>query len=114
VNMFAQKWPLDHDAHFLSNIFHDWDEQGCTLLARRSFEALPSGGKIFLHEMLMDDDCCGPLHATLFSLVMLLGTKGRQYSFGELSKILADAGFVDIDARATPHGYYSIISAQKP
>ena len=30
------------------------------LLARRSWDALPRGGRIFLNEILMDDDCTGP------------------------------------------------------
>jgi len=114
ANMFTQPWPRDHEAHFFSNIFHDWSDDTCRLLARRSFEALPSGGRILLHEMLMDDDGCGPLPVAAFSLLMLIGTKGRQYSLPELRDFLVGAGFVDVEAAGTGGGYYSLVSARRP
>jgi 3-hydroxy-5-methyl-1-naphthoate 3-O-methyltransferase len=114
ANMFTQPWPRGHDAHFFSNIFHDWSDETCCQLAARSFEALPAGGRILLHEILMDDDGCGPLPAAAFSLLMLMGTKGRQYSLPELRGFLAGAGFVDIEAVRTGGGYYSLVSARRP
>jgi len=38
---------------------------------------------------------------------------GRQYSGRELSSMLEEAGFTDIDVRAT-FGYYSIVIGRKP
>jgi hypothetical protein len=114
VNMFTQAWPSDYDAHFLSNILHDWSDDTCRLLLKKSFDALPSGGRIVLHEMLMDDDGCGPLPAAAFSLLMLLGTRGRQYSLPELRGFLEPAGFRDVEAFSTGGGYYSLVVARKP
>jgi 3-hydroxy-5-methyl-1-naphthoate 3-O-methyltransferase len=112
--MFTHDWPQGHDAHFFSNIFHDWSDETCCLLARKSFAALPSGGTIMLHEMLMDDDGCGPLTTAAFSVLMLLGTKGRQYTLPELKSFLEDAGFVGVEAATTGGGYYSLVTATKP
>jgi acetylserotonin N-methyltransferase len=114
VDMFRQDWPRGHDAHFFSNIFHDWSDATCRLLAKKSFEALPRGGRILLHEMLVDDDGCGPLAAAAFSVLMLLGTRGRQYSLPELHDFLAGAGFVDVESVRTGGGYYSLVSARRP
>ncbi len=114
VNMFVEDWPQGHDGHLFSNIFHDWSDDTCRLLARKSFAALPSGGTIMLHEMLMDDDGCGPLTTAAFSLLMLLGTKGRQYSLPELKAFLETAGFVSVEAATTGGGYYSLVTATKP
>jgi 3-hydroxy-5-methyl-1-naphthoate 3-O-methyltransferase len=114
VNMFVQPWPTGHDAHFFSNIFHDWSEETCRILAKKSFEALPPGGRILLHEMLLDDDGCGPLAVTSFAMLMLIGTKGRQYSFPELKSMLEDAGFREVAAEQTGGGYYSLVTARKP
>jgi acetylserotonin N-methyltransferase len=97
----------------MSNIFHDWDEETCAVLASHAFTALPSGGRILLHEMLLDDDGSGPLPASGFSMMMLAGTKGRQYSFSELARLLADAGFVDPAVREA-YGDFSLVSATKP
>jgi 3-hydroxy-5-methyl-1-naphthoate 3-O-methyltransferase len=114
VNMFTEKWPVGHDALFFSNVFHDWSDDTCQGLADRAFAALPSGGRIFLHEMLMDDDGCGPLPAAAFSMMMLLGTKGRQYNLPELRAFLEKSGFAEIESCRTGGGYYSLVSARKP
>jgi acetylserotonin N-methyltransferase len=114
INMFTQVWPSGYDAHFLSNILHDWSDDTCRLLVKKSFDALPAGGRIVLHEMLMDDDGCGPLPAAAFSLLMLLGTRGRQYSLPELRSFLEPAGFTGIEACSTGGGYYSLVVARKP
>jgi hypothetical protein len=84
------------------------------MLVRKSFDALPAGGRIGLHEMLIDDDGCGPLPAVAFSLLMLLGTRGRQFSVPELGGFLTAAGFRDIEAFTTGGGYYSLVVARKP
>jgi hypothetical protein len=56
----------------------------------------------------------GPLPAAAFSLLMLLGTRGRQYSLPELRQMLEAAGFVDIETARTGGGYYSLVSARRP
>lgn len=112
-DMFRTDWPEGHDVHFFSNIFHDWSDETCRMLAAKSFAALPSGGTIMLHEILMDDDGCGPLIAAAFSMLMLLGTKGRQFTFGELRGFLESAGFTDVRAQRTGGGYYSLVTASK-
>jgi hypothetical protein len=114
LNMFTQAWPTGHDAHFLSNILHDWSDETCRLLVQKSFAALPSGGHIVLHEMLLNDDGCGPLPAAAFSVLMLLGTRGRQYTLAELRGFLQPVGFTAVEAFSTGGGYYSLVVARKP
>jgi 3-hydroxy-5-methyl-1-naphthoate 3-O-methyltransferase len=114
LNMFETDWPKAHDAHFFSNIFHDWSAETNRLLARKSFDALPKGGMIMLHEILLNDDHTGPLAAAAFSMLMLLGTRGKQYSLSEYRDILESAGFVDVQAQRTGGGYYSLVTAMKP
>lgn len=67
-----------------------------------------------LHEILMDDNGTGPLVAAAFSMLMLLGTRGRQYSLPEFSEILESVGFVNVQAERTGGGYYSLVTADKP
>jgi acetylserotonin N-methyltransferase len=114
VNMFTEAWPAGYDAHFFANVFHDWSGETNQLLAKKSFDALPSGGRIFLSEILTDDDGDGPWEAASFSLLMLLGTLGKQYSLAEYQDILGSAGFVEVRARRSGGGYYSLVSARKP
>lgn len=113
VNMFEEDWPTGYDVHFFSNVFHDWSREQCLGLAKSSFKALPSGGRIMLHEMLLSDNKDGGLTAACFSIHMLIHTPGKQFSFGDLQELLGEAGFTDVKATAT-HGYYSVVSGTKP
>lgn len=114
LNMFEEDWPTGHDAHFFANIFHDWSEETNVILAAKSFKALEPGGRIFLHEILMDDDGTGPWQAASFSIMMLLGTLGKQYTLPEFRDLLEAAGFQDVRAHRSGGGYYSLVSARKP
>ena len=113
VDMFRQPWPRGYDALFFSNIWHDWNVRTCQWLAARAFEALPPGGRVLVHEMLLDDDGAGPVTAASFSMLMLLATQGQQFTPGELEDILEGAGFARIEVMAT-HPHYSVVSASKP
>ena len=91
VNMFREPWPKGYDALFFSNIWHDWNFRTCAWLAARAYEALPRGGRIMLHEALLDDDGDGPPTTAAFSMLMLLATQGQQFTFAELKVLLEDA-----------------------
>lgn len=113
ADMFHDPWPSGYDAIFFSNIFHDWDRNRCEFLASRSFDALPSGGQIYLHEMLLNDTKDGPQAASLFSMNMCFFTEGKQFSAAELDDLLTGCGFTDVSITNT-YGYYSLIRARKP
>ena len=73
-----------------------------------------AGGRIIIHEMLYNDDKTGPFPVAAFNIVMLLWTtEGQQYSGRELSAMLTEAGFTDIEVKPT-FGYWSIVTGRKP
>jgi len=113
ADMFVDPWPGGHDAVFFNDVFHDWPQPKCQLLARKAFEALPSGGLVFLHEMLLDAGLDGPLEAGGYSMMMLVATPGQQLSGTEARELLAGAGFVDTIIVPTVH-HYSLVSGRKP
>jgi acetylserotonin N-methyltransferase len=113
VDMFRQPWPRGYDAIFFSNVWHDWNARTCRWLADQAFAALPAGGRVLLHEMLLDDDGAGPVAAASFSMLMLLATQGQQFTFAELKSILESAGFGGVVATET-HSYYSVVTGYKP
>jgi hypothetical protein len=112
VDMFREPWPKGYDAVFFSNIWHDWNFRTCAWLAARAYEALPRGGRIMLHEALLDDDGSGPPTTAAFSMLMLLATQGQQFTFAELKTLLENAGFEGIETRQTA-SYYSITTGYK-
>jgi hypothetical protein len=63
--------------------------------------------------MLFNDDRTGPFAVAAFNVDMLVGMPGQQYSGRQISQMLADAGFTDIEAKPT-FGYWSIVTGRKP
>ena len=112
VDMFREPWPHGCDAVFFSNIWHDWNFRTCRWLAERAYEVLPRGGRIMLHEMLLDDRGDGPATAAAFSMLMLLATQGQQFTFAEIKGLLEQAGFADVATKHTA-GHYSITTGYK-
>jgi predicted O-methyltransferase YrrM len=113
ADMFADPWPAGYDAVFFSNIYHDWDRARCLRLTRRSFDALPRGGRIFIHEVLLADTKDAPLVGITDSMHMMFFTEGKQRTAGEFESILKEAGFRDMTVTPT-YAYYSVVHAQKP
>jgi len=101
------------DLHFYGQIYHDWPPEKCQWLTQKSFASLEAGGRIIIHEKLLNDDKTGPFAIAAFSISMLLWTEGQQYSGGELSAMLTAAGFTDIEVKPTS-GYWSIVTGYKP
>ncbi len=112
ADMWSDPWP-EADLHFFSDVFHDWSPEECATLAARSFAALPSQGRILVHEMLFNDQKTGPKAVAFSSLSMVLWTQGRQYSGAELAKILTGAGFDRVQRHPT-FGCWSLVTARKP
>jgi hypothetical protein len=104
---------LPADLHFYSMIFHDWPPEKCRFLVRKSFGALEPGGRIIVHEMLFNDDRTGPFAVAANNVAMLIAMQGQQYSGQEITAMLSEAGFMDIEVKPT-FGYWSIITGQKP
>lgn len=82
------------DLVLLSSICHMLDERENADLVRRCREALVPGGRLVIQDFLLEDDKTKPKMAALFSLNMLVGTRGgSSYSVEEYSAWLSDAGF---------------------
>lgn len=113
MDFFKDPWPRDYDGIIFSNIFHDWGKEKCEFFVRQSFDALEPGGKIFIHEILLNDGKDMPRVATAYSLILILMTQGKQYSAPELFQMLSTAGFTDLKVINT-YGYYSMVVGSKP
>ena len=101
------------DLHFYSMIYHDWPPDRCRFLSQKSFDCLETGGRIIIHEMLYDDDKAGPFTVAAFNVMMLFATEGEQYSGRELTTMLTNVGFKDVEVKRT-FGYWSIVTGIKP
>lgn len=89
-DMFVDPVP-SADVVLLSNILHDWDEPECRTLVERFASALPTGGRLLIHDVLLNDDHSGPLPIALYSAALFMLTEGRAYSAREFQAWLTDA-----------------------
>jgi SAM-dependent methyltransferase len=101
------------DLHFYAEIYHSYPPEQGRFLTQKSFESLPPGGRLVIHEMLFNDEKTGPFAVAGRTISMLLYTEGQQFSGRELAAMLTEAGFTDIEVRPT-FGYWSIVTGRKP
>jgi len=116
VDYLYDEIPGPCGALFMSNIIHNEDETANAQTFRKCFRALESGGLMIIKDHIMNADLTEPRPGAIFALYLLLTTRGRDYSFDEVSRWLADAGFVDIRHEALPSPPFtsSMVIARKP
>lgn len=116
-NMFlASDWPRERfDTIFFSHVMHDWGLPKIGRLLKIAFDALPPGGRVVLHEILVGRGGRRREIATAFSVTLFKWTEGRQYRAGELMEALRRAGFsVSSEDIQPAHGPSSLVIATKP
>ncbi len=91
-DMFADALPSDCDVILLSNVLHDWDIPECRALIRKCAAALPSGGRLLIHDVFLNDALDGPLPIALYSAALFSLTEGRAYSAAEYRSWCGEAG----------------------
>jgi ubiquinone/menaquinone biosynthesis C-methylase UbiE len=88
------------DAIWVSQVLHSQNEVDCRMLLTKAAQALAPGGRLFVHEFLLDDSLTRPLTAALFAVHMLVMTAaGRAYSGSEIAEWLRQSGLVDVEIR---------------
>lgn len=114
ADMFKETWPQGYDCHLFSNVLHDWDEAECRALLAKSAAALPAGGRILIHDMLLDDDKSGPLWAAEYAVLLSTITQGRLYSAAEIGDWLASLGFAIVARTPTALGRSVLTASRQP
>jgi hypothetical protein len=72
------------------------------MLLKKIYDSLPNdrNSVIIISEWLLNDEKTGPVPSALMSLTMIVDQpQGRNYSFLEVSKMLTDVGFTNIERR---------------
>ena len=63
--------------------------------------------------MLFNDDRTGPFPVAAMNVTMLESMPGQQYSGREITQMLREAGFTNIEVKPT-FGHWSIVMGVKP
>jgi len=101
--------PADHDLVFLSNVVHGEDEETNRALMRKIHGALVPGGRVMIKDHVTDESGTSPAPAAIFSIAMLLFTRGRDYAYAEIRDWLVAAGFTQVEADVLPPGLISTL-----
>jgi len=83
------------DVVVLSDILQYEDPDTNLAILQKAHDALAPGGLLIMKEHILSADHTRPAHAALLALELLLSTRGRPYSFAEVSRWLEQTGFVD-------------------
>jgi SAM-dependent methyltransferase len=87
----------EYDAAWLSHILHGEGPSVAASIVAKAVKALKPGGKIFIHDFILDNTMDGPLFPALFALNMLINTdKGQAYSKAQIREMLEKCGISKI------------------
>ncbi len=114
-NTFVDKFPAGVDALLFAHFFTIWNEEENRQLLKKAFEGLPSGGSVFLFNMMQADTKDGPLTAALGSPYFLtLATGGGMlYTWREYETWMHEVGFVNVQRQVLPRDH-GVIRGIKP
>jgi hypothetical protein len=100
-DFFNDQLPNDCDVAFLSHIVHIFDKDKNITLLKKIYESLPNeNGIIIISEWLLNDEKTGPITSALMGLTMIIeNSGGRGYSYSEISQMLTEVGFKNIEKR---------------
>jgi hypothetical protein len=86
-----------YDAIFLSNIVHLFPPETNRLLLSRLSAALAPHGRLFVHDVLMEEDGVRPVYGAMLSLTMLvLSEGGATYPESEVRGWLTEVGLTQV------------------
>jgi cyclopropane fatty-acyl-phospholipid synthase-like methyltransferase len=113
-NCFKDKFPSGIDAILFCHFFTIWSPEENKVLIKKSYEALPEKGKLFVFNMAQSDSEDGPLTAAFGSpyFLTLATGKGMLYTAKEYKQWMLEAGFSKVDVVRLPRDHV-IMTAHK-
>jgi ubiquinone/menaquinone biosynthesis C-methylase UbiE len=111
---FDVEFGAGYDLVLLTNFLHHWDPPTNEKLMRKVRAALADGGRAVTLEFVPNDDRVTPPEVAGFSMVMLVGTpSGDAYTFAELERMFANAGFSRSTIHALPPTFQQVVISEK-
>jgi SAM-dependent methyltransferase len=111
---FDVSFGAEYDLILIPNFLHHFDPPTNIGLLQKVHAALRPGGKVAILEFVPNPDRVSPPMPAQFSAMMLASTsKGDAYTFGELTRMLSDAGFKDVQRHDSPMSPETIVLGSK-
>jgi cyclopropane fatty-acyl-phospholipid synthase-like methyltransferase len=108
-------WPPGADAILLSYIVSCYSPETLRDLMARTFDYLPSSGRLLLHDFALHADRSGPHNAALFLFGQLSGVaETTAYTVDELAAAMRAAGYVDVASQPFLPDITFLVTGRKP
>lgn len=110
-NFFVTDFPGSIDGIIYSHMLTIWSPEKNISLLKRSYEALPEGGKLFIFNMMANDNGVGPMATALGSpyFLTIATGEGMLYSWQDYEDFLAQAGFKQTERHELPKNHGVIV-----
>jgi len=103
-----------YDLVLITNFLHHFDPPTNETLLRKVHAALADGGRVATLEFVPNDDRVTPPDSAGFSMMMLVGTpSGDAYTFAELERMFANAGFSRSTIHPLPPTIQQVVISEK-
>jgi ubiquinone/menaquinone biosynthesis C-methylase UbiE len=111
---FDVDYGTGYDLILLTNFLHHFDPQTNEALLRKVHAALVEGGRAVTLEFVPNEDRISPPDTATFSVMMLGGTPaGDAYTFSELERMFANAGFARSELHQLPPSIEQVVISRK-
>jgi ubiquinone/menaquinone biosynthesis C-methylase UbiE len=111
---FDVEFGTGYDLVLLTNFLHHFDQSTNETLLRKVHAALAEGGRAVTLEFVPNEDRVTPPDSAGFSMMMLTGTpSGDAYTFSELERMFANAGFSRSTIYPLPPTIQQVVISEK-
>lgn len=111
---FDVDYGTGYDLILLTNFLHHFDPPANETLLRKVHAALAEGGRAVTLEFVPNEDRISPPESAAFSMMMLGSTpSGDAYTFPELERMLANAGFARSEMHELPPSIQRAVISEK-
>jgi SAM-dependent methyltransferase len=110
-NCFKDPLPRDADCFLFSHFLTIWSEEENRRLLKKAFDALPSGGRAIVFNMMQHNSEAGPLSAAMGSpyFLTLATGRGMLYCWKEYESWMKQAGFATVERQRLPRDHGVLI-----
>ncbi len=111
---FDVDYGTGYDLVLLTNFLHHFDPPTCETLLKKVHAALADGGRAVTLEFVPNEDRVTPPEQATFALMMLASTPaGDAYTYSELERMCANAGFSKSTGHALPPSIQTVVISEK-
>jgi hypothetical protein len=115
LDMFADPWPVGHDAVLLSHVVEIFSPEKIRALYAKAYDTLDTNGKLFVWTIMANDSETAALQAAKSSIYFLCvaSGEGMAYPAKQHLELMRDVGFSDIKTYGAPEIDHGALVATK-